>query len=97
MFKRLTFEEAVDMFEQWGFQVKPGPQPEEVTLILEGPDYRTYTVYEARRLSQIADVALQIRWQNGALAIQTWEGRPGIPVNFETIPFPLGAASLLRH
>lgn len=53
----------------WGFQVEPGPRPEEVTLILEGPGYRTYIVYEARMLPQIAAVALRVRWQNMALTL----------------------------
>jgi len=62
--KPLSFEDAVGLFKQWGFQVEPGPRPEEVTLILEGPGHRTYAVYEASMLPQIASVALDIRWQN---------------------------------
>ena len=62
--KPLSFEDAVRLFKQWGFQVEPGPRPEEVTLILEGPGHRTYAVYEASMLPQIASVALDIRWQN---------------------------------
>jgi hypothetical protein len=46
MLKPLSFEDAVRLFKQWGFQVEPGPRPEEVTLILEGPGHRTYAVYE---------------------------------------------------
>jgi hypothetical protein len=64
MLKPLSFEDAVRLFKQWGFQVEPGPRPEEVTLILEGPGHRTYAVYEASMLPQIASVALDIRWQN---------------------------------
>jgi hypothetical protein len=60
----LSFEGAVRLFKQWGFQVEPGPRPEEVTLILEGPGHRTYAVYEASILPQIAAAALDIRWQN---------------------------------
>ena len=67
--KPLSFEGAVRLFKQWGFQVEPGPRPEEVTLILEGPSHRTYAVYEASLLPQIAAVALDIRWQNRAKAL----------------------------
>jgi hypothetical protein len=68
MLKPLSFEDAVRLFKQWGFQVEPGPRPEEVTLILEGPGHRTYAVYEASMLPQIATVAQHIRWQNGVVA-----------------------------
>jgi len=67
--KPLSFEGAVRLFKQWGFQVEPGPHPEEVTLILEGPGHRTYVVYEASMLPQIAAVALDIRWQNRVKAL----------------------------
>jgi hypothetical protein len=96
MLKTPSFEDAVKLFKQWGFQVEPGPQPEQVTLILEGPDYRTYSVYEAHMLPQVAAVALRVRWQNGSMALRVWQHSTGTPVDFETIPFPVGAASLLR-
>jgi hypothetical protein len=110
MFKPLSFEDAVKLFQQWGFQVEPGPRPEEVTLILEGPDYRTYSVYEARMLPQIAAVALQVRWQSGSMTLNTWRDNADIDhasadvgrasaestADLETVPFPVGAASLLR-
>jgi hypothetical protein len=96
MFKEPSFEDAVKLFKQWGFQVEPGPRPEQVTLILEGPDYRTYSVYEAHMLPQIASVALRVRWQNGSLALRAWQGKTGSSVDFETLPFPGGAASSLR-
>jgi hypothetical protein len=66
--KPLSFESAVRLFKQWGFQIEPGPRPEEVTLILEGPGHRTYAVYEADMLPQIAAVAQRIRWQNRVVA-----------------------------
>jgi hypothetical protein len=69
MLKPLSFEDAVRLFKQWGFQVEPGPRPEEVTLILEGPSHRTYAVYEASMLPQIAAVALDIRWHNRVKAL----------------------------
>ena len=94
--KEPSFEDAVKLFKEWGFEVEPGPRPEQVTLILEGPDYRTYSVYEAHMLPQIAAVALRVRWNNGTTALRAWSGKAGIPVDFDTVPFPLGAASLLR-
>lgn len=67
-FQSLSFEEAVRLFKQWGFQVEPGPRPEEVTLILEGPDYRTVSMFDAHMLAEIAAAILRVRWQNGALS-----------------------------
>ncbi len=67
-FESLSFEEAIRLFKQWGFQVEPGPRPEQVTLMLEGPDYRTVSVYDAQMLPEIAATALRMRWQNGALS-----------------------------
>jgi 4-hydroxyphenylpyruvate dioxygenase-like putative hemolysin len=62
----LTFERAVRLFRQWGFQVEKGPRPKEVTLILQGPDHRSCYVYEMDHLPQIAAVALRVRMANGA-------------------------------
>lgn len=66
-FDSLSFEEAVHLFRQWGFQVEPGPRAAEVTLIREEPGYRNYTVYDVEMLPAIAAVALRARWQNGTL------------------------------
>jgi len=63
----LSFEEAVRLFKSWGFQVEPGPRPEEVSLIIEAPDHRTYCVYPASQLPQLAAVALRVRMQNGEM------------------------------
>jgi len=60
-FVKLSFERAVQLFQEWGFRVEEGPGHEEVTLILEGPDYRSYYVYEITRLPQIAAAALRMR------------------------------------
>ena len=60
-FAPLSFERAVQLFEEWGFRVEKGPGHEEVTLILEGPAHRTYCVYEIKRLPQIAAAALRVR------------------------------------
>jgi hypothetical protein len=54
------------MFREWGFRVEKGPRHTEVTLILEGPDYRSCCVYDVDRLPQIAEVALRVRLANGA-------------------------------
>ena len=96
MFKEPSFEDAVKLFKQWGFQVEPGLRTEQVTLIVDGSDYRTYSVYEARMLPQIASVALRVRWQNGATALRAWQGEMDSSVDFETLPFPGGAASSLQ-
>ena len=60
----LTFEEAVHLFEQWGFEVEPGPRAEEVTLLLRSDESCTYSVQERRMLPQMAEVALAVRWRN---------------------------------
>ena len=60
-FAKLSFERAVQLFQEWGFRVEEGPGHEEVTLILEGPVNRSYYVYEVARLPQIAAVALSVR------------------------------------
>ncbi len=70
----LSFEDAVRLFKLWGFLVEPGPRPEQVTLILEQPGARTYTVYEARLLPAIAAEGLRVRWLNGSLVL--WAEQP---------------------
>jgi hypothetical protein len=67
MFSSLSFEDAVRLFKSWGFQVEPGPRPEEVTLILDAPDHRTYGVHPASILPQLAAAALRVRFLNGAM------------------------------
>ena len=64
---KLSFERAVQLFQEWGFRVEEGPGHEEVTLILEGPANRSYYVYEVARLPQIAAAALRVRWNTGAI------------------------------
>jgi len=68
----LAYEEAVHLFEQWGFQVEPGPGADEVTLIVETPDSRTYTVHPVDRLPDIAALSLAVRWRNGKIV--SWAG-----------------------
>ena len=67
LFSSLSFEDAVRLFKSWGFQVEPGPRPEEVTLIIDAPDYRMYGVHPARMLPQMAAIALRVRMQNGTM------------------------------
>jgi len=61
-----SFEEAVRLFQQWGFRVEPGPQAEEVTLIIDAPDHRNYSVHPAAMLPPKAAVALSVRQRRPA-------------------------------
>jgi hypothetical protein len=66
-FEKLSFEEAVQLFKEWGFLVQPGPRTEEVTLILEGPTHRSYYVCEPEQLAEMAVAILRQRLSNGAM------------------------------
>ena len=66
-FEKLSFERAVQLFQEWGFQVEEGPGHEEVTLILEGPAHRSHYVYEVDQLPQIAEATLRVRRNIGAI------------------------------
>ncbi len=66
-FDSVSFEDAVRLFSLWGFQVEPGPRPDQVTLILQAPDHRTYCVYPADQLTDLAATALRVRYFNGSL------------------------------
>jgi hypothetical protein len=57
----MSLEEAVRLFKAWGFRVEPGPQPDEVTLIIDAPDHRNYSVHPAHMLPAIAAAALAVR------------------------------------
>ena len=64
----LTFEEAVHLFEQWGFEIEAGPRVGEVTLLLKSDESCTYSVQERTMLPQMAGVALAVRWRrNGVM------------------------------
>lgn len=97
LFSSLSFEDAVRLFKSWGFQVEPGPRPEEVTLILDGPDHRTYCVQPASMLPHMAAVALRVRFLNGAMyevsskLRQVDQGGLGSTI----APLPTGNASLV--
>ena len=62
----LSFEEAVRLFQAWGFRVEPGPQWYEVTLIIDSADHRNYSVYPADQLPAVAAVALSVRQRRQA-------------------------------
>jgi hypothetical protein len=85
----LSFEEAIQLCKMWGFIVEPGPRPAEVSLILEGPDYRTYAVYEASLLPEIVNAALQVRWQKATEPVSAGVEAPG-----ETADHPGGQGHL---
>jgi len=91
----LSFEEAVRLFKGWGFQVELGPGPEEVTLILDEPDHRTYSVHPTSLLPQMAAVALRVRLMNGAMyeasSLLRQAGQEGL--NSTIAPLPTGNAS----
>ncbi len=65
-FAKVSVLQAVRLFQEWGFRVEEGPGREEVTVILEGADYRSFCVYEIAQLPQIAAAALRVRQANGA-------------------------------
>jgi hypothetical protein len=66
-FEKFSFEEAVQLFQGWGFLVEPGPRPGEVTIILEGPAHRSSYVCESEKLPEMAAAILQQRILIGAV------------------------------
>ena len=66
-FEKLSFEEAVQLFQGWGFLVERGPRPGEVTLILEGSTHRSCYVCESKKLPEMAISVLRVRWCTGAM------------------------------
>lgn len=66
-FEKLSFEEAAQLFKEWGFLVQPGPRTEEVTLILEGPTHRSYCVCQPEQLAEMAVAILRQRLRTGAM------------------------------
>lgn len=65
MFKQLSFNDAIDLFKEWGFRVEPGPLPGEISLIIEDESCRLCTVFDADYLAEIAAFVLKMRWDNG--------------------------------
>ena len=90
MFSSLLFEDAIRLFLAWGFQVEPGPRPDEVTLIIDAPDYRAYAVHPANLFAQVAAVTLRVRWRNGAIFSVTGKQRKekAKGLDLTTIPSP---------
>ncbi len=66
-FEKLSIENTLQLFKEWGFLVEQGPRSGQVTLMLEGPDHRSYYVYEATHLPEMAATILDVRWRNGAM------------------------------
>jgi hypothetical protein len=66
-FEMLSFEKAVALFKEWGFLVEQGPRDGEVTLILDGPDHRSYHVCDPEKLPEMAACVLRVRWCTGAM------------------------------
>ncbi len=66
-FEKLSFEQAVQLFEEWGFLVQQGPRAEEITLIVEGPEHRSHCVCQPDELTQMASVILRQRLRTRAL------------------------------
>jgi hypothetical protein len=66
-FEVLSFEKAVQLLRRWGFLVEQGPRHGEVTLMLEGPDHRSYYVCETEKLPEMATSVLRMRWYTGAM------------------------------
>jgi hypothetical protein len=63
----LSFDKAVELFKEWGFVVEQGPRDGEITLILEGPDHRSYHVCDPEKLPEMATSILRVRWRTGAV------------------------------
>ena len=63
-FETMSFQKAVQLFEDWGFRLQPGPRAEEVTVILEGPAHRSYLVCDPEQLAEMAAVILRQRLRN---------------------------------
>jgi len=68
-FERLSFEKAVQLFKGWGFLVQEGPGPGEVTIILDGPNSRPFSVCYPEQLSEMAAVILRVRLLTGAMTV----------------------------
>jgi hypothetical protein len=72
--EKMSSEKAVQLFEEWGFLVQPGPKTNEVTLILEEPTQRSYYVCETKKLPEMAEAVLRVRWTSGAIMARVRRG-----------------------
>lgn len=66
--RELSYQEAIHLFEHWGFEVESGPRAGEVTLVLVTPCSRTYAVHPVAMLPRMAEHILAVRWRNGSVA-----------------------------
>ena len=64
-FEKLSFEKAVQLFKEWGFLVQQGTK--EVTLIVEGPNHRSYCVCQPEELAEMATAVLRQRLRTGTM------------------------------
>ncbi|MEJ2598583.1 MAG: hypothetical protein P8Z00_09635 [Anaerolineales bacterium] len=79
--KNISFEQAVCLFKEWGFIVEPGPGAGEVSLIIDAPDHKTYCVYEAHLLPEIAATILAVRGRcHGLYQASDLSGKPDYPM-----------------
>jgi hypothetical protein len=72
-FETLSFEKAVQLFEQWGFLVQQGPRMTEVTIILEGRCHRSYYVCEPEQVSEMASAILRQRMHLRAMRMPLFD------------------------
>ena len=61
MMRDFSFQDAIELFQSFGFTVTPGPSYNEVTLAVDHSGGRTYCDYPARDLCAIAGKAIEIR------------------------------------
>ncbi len=64
-----AFKKAVQLFKEWGFLVEQGPRPGEVTIILEGPDHRSYHVCQPEQVVEMAETILRVRYCTGVVLV----------------------------
>ena len=55
--------------------MEQGPGSGQVTLMLEEPGRRSYYVYEATHLPEMAAAILDVRWRNGATMSPVSDGQ----------------------
>ena len=64
-FDKLSFDNTVQLFKEWGFLVEQGPGHGEVTLVQ--PEQRSYCVCETIQLPRVASAILRVRWRSVAM------------------------------
>jgi hypothetical protein len=68
--KPMSFEKAVSLFKSWGFTVEPGPELDEVTFWIDAAGRRTFCVYPARLLPEIAAVIQRVQVHRQRCAVK---------------------------